>query len=267
MKKFECVTNVKELLLTFVNLIFYNINMNERIAEILKKENLSNSQFANLVGIQASAVTHIINGRNQPSLPVIQKILDTFRWINPEWLVVGIGEMCRKAPEVAENKVDTKPKQRMYPQQQSLFPEYPIPAQEYGKENELKEEQNVADTKPYNPSDPQLVPAYAEPQPQMQPQAVPTQNPVVTQQPSVQEPAPVQQQACIPPQYANQVPTNAPQPQYNANAGGMMPPYSAPMQEKKEKPEPNPVSPRTVKKIMVFYSDGTYEEYGAHLNL
>ncbi len=243
--------------------------MNERIAEILKKENLSNSQFANLVGIQASAVTHIINGRNQPSLPVIQKILDTFRGINPEWLVIGKGEMYRKAPEVAENKVDTKPKQRMYPQQQSLFPEYPIPTQEYGKENELNDDRKVVDTNTNNSALSQPVPAYADPQPQTISQPVQPQNPVVAQQPSFQEPQMVQQQPYVQPQanYANQVPGNAPQSPYNANVGGMMPPYSAPVQEKREKPEPNPVSPRTVKKIMVFYSDGTYEEYGAHLNL
>ena len=82
--------------------------MYNRIAEIIKKENLSNSQFAQLVGIQPSAVTHLLNGRNEPSIQVTKKILDTFRGINPEWFLFGVGEMYRKAPEQTENNVEIK---------------------------------------------------------------------------------------------------------------------------------------------------------------
>ena len=227
------ITFVKEKLITFVNQTFYKIKMTksvaERIAEIIKMEDLTNSQFAQLIGIQPSAVTHLLSGRNAPSLQVIQKILDTFRGISPEWFVSGIGDMYRKSPEQIENKADTTKRQPSYPYQQSLFPEIPIPAQEYGKENEInsneEEKEKIGTTEP----------RYE-------------QTPI--HQPEIQNPQNTQWNGTYnnPPQ----------QPTMNTPV--------QPQEEKKEKPEPTPASPRIVKKIIVFYSDNTYEEYGAQLN-
>lgn len=231
--------------------------MNNRIAEILKNEGLTNSQFANLIGVQASAITHILNGRNEPSLKIVRSILDNFRGINPDWLVSGIGEMYRKSPEIIENKEVKAPKPMMHPVQQSLFPEYPIPTPEYGKENELTSTtdsgNNVADINANlaNPSTTQT---------QQFQQPIASQN-----QPTIfQQPQPVAEQPYVAP-IQNQ-PVNQPQANYNAPINQT--PYHTPMVEKKEeKPVSNPVPPRVVKKIVVFYSDGTYEEYGAHLNI
>ena len=198
--------------------------MYNRIAEIIKKENLSNSQFAQLVGIQPSAVTHLLNGRNEPSIQVTKKILDTFRGINPEWFLFGVGEMYRKSPEQTENKQDTNKKTASYPYQQSLFPEIPIPPQEFGKENELSEKEET-EVNLGNQST-----------------------------------------------YERQVPLQENYPQNGMNnihsqpAATSSAPVSHPYEEKREKPEPTPVTPRIVKKIIVFYSDNTYEEYGAQLN-
>ena len=200
-----------------------NKTIAERIAEIIKMENLTKSQFAQLIGIQPSAVTHLLSGRNAPSLQVIQKILDTFRGISPEWFVSGIGDMYRKSPEQIENKVDTTKKQPSYPYQQSLFPEIPIPPQEYGKENEINSNdegrENFGDESRY-------------------------------------EQTPIQRQE----DYQRSGMYNNPpqQPMMNTPV--------QPQEEKREKPEPIPASPRIVKKIIVFYSDNTYEEYGAQLN-
>ena len=231
---FKCnFTLVKGKLITFVNQTFYKIKMTksvaERIAEIIKMEDLTNSQFAQLIGIQPSAVTHLLSGRNAPSLQVIQKILDTFRGISPEWFVSGIGDMYRKSPEQIENKTDTIKKQPSYPYQQSLFPEIPIPTQEYGKENEInsndegKEKSGTTELR-------------YEQTPNHQPEF---QNPQNTQW--------------------NGTYNNPPQ-------QPMMNTPVQPQEEKREKPEPTPVAPRIVKKIIVFYSDNTYEEYGAQLN-
>lgn len=243
--------------------------MNNRIAEILKSEGLTNSQFANLIGVQASAVTHILNGRNDPSLKVVKSILDNFRGINPDWLIAGIGEMYRKSPEIVENKVDSKPKAQMHPVQQSLFPEYPIPTQEYGKENELNGEAannavsdvasapnltNGASVDPYassifaNPQSVQPSQAAAPGMPQGQVQ------PVAQTQPQFQ------------PQIQSQF-SNQPKQPLNYGATPYQQPYQAPVEEKKEKPASVPVPPRVVKKIVVFYSDNTYEEYGAQLHV
>lgn len=61
----------------------------------MEKENLTPGQFSEVVGIQRSAVSHLVTGRNKPSLEVIQKILNTFRTINSDWLILGVGSMYR----------------------------------------------------------------------------------------------------------------------------------------------------------------------------
>ena len=67
--------------------------MKERIAEIMKKENLSPASFAESIGIQRSALSHILNGRNNPSLDVVMKIHQRYNYINLEWLLYGKGSM------------------------------------------------------------------------------------------------------------------------------------------------------------------------------
>jgi transcriptional regulator with XRE-family HTH domain len=67
------------------------LKMIERILEILKIKNLSPAQFADLIGVQRSSISHLISGRNKPSLEFIQRILKTFPEINTDWMLSGKG--------------------------------------------------------------------------------------------------------------------------------------------------------------------------------
>lgn len=67
----------------------------ERIEEIMRKEEMSAAVFANEIGIQGSTLSHILNGRNNPSLDVLKKILNRFRIVSSDWLILGIGSMYR----------------------------------------------------------------------------------------------------------------------------------------------------------------------------
>jgi transcriptional regulator with XRE-family HTH domain len=78
--------------------------MKNRIAEIMNKENMTSLRFAQEIGIQPSAVSHILSGRNNPSMDVVQKILNAFKTINPDWLILGSGPMLRNGIEQTENK-------------------------------------------------------------------------------------------------------------------------------------------------------------------
>jgi DNA-binding XRE family transcriptional regulator len=69
--------------------------MVDRIKEIILKEGLTSGSFADLIGVQRSSMSHIINGRNNPSLDFIVKTLQHFPKISPEWLLVGAGAMYR----------------------------------------------------------------------------------------------------------------------------------------------------------------------------
>ncbi len=70
-----------------------NNQIKDRIFKLLNEENLSSSKFADAIDVQRSSISHIISGRNKPSLDFIQKVLKNFPLINPDWLVIGKGEM------------------------------------------------------------------------------------------------------------------------------------------------------------------------------
>ncbi|MFO7999630.1 MAG: helix-turn-helix transcriptional regulator [Marinilabilia sp.] len=78
--------------------------MKDRLQEILTKEHLTPARFAELVGVQRSSVSHILSGRNKPSLDFIQKILTHFGHINPDWLITGKGFYKRQAIAPSDEK-------------------------------------------------------------------------------------------------------------------------------------------------------------------
>jgi transcriptional regulator with XRE-family HTH domain len=68
----------------------------ERIERIILDEGLTSGQFAVEIGIQNSTLSHILNGRNNPSLDVIKKILNRFPNISSDWLISGVGPIYRE---------------------------------------------------------------------------------------------------------------------------------------------------------------------------
>jgi len=73
--------------------------MEERIQLLLKYKDLSAAAFADLIDVQRSNISHLLSGRNKPSLEFIQKVLKKFPEIRPEWLISGKGSMT-KTPEL-----------------------------------------------------------------------------------------------------------------------------------------------------------------------
>lgn len=85
--------------------------MLKRIALILQTQNLTVSQFADRIGVQRSALSHVLGGRNNPSLDFVTKILRTFPEIRSQWLLFGEGKMYDAMAEVrpAEEPAVTMP--------------------------------------------------------------------------------------------------------------------------------------------------------------
>jgi len=67
--------------------------MKDRIQRIIDDKNLTSSRFADEVGINRPTVSHILNGRNNPGLEVLQRILSTYKDVNAAWLISGVGPM------------------------------------------------------------------------------------------------------------------------------------------------------------------------------
>lgn len=70
--------------------------MKERIQFIMSQYNLTATLFATKIGIQRSALSHIMSGRNKPSLDFILKVKKGFPEISTDWLLLGIGNMVEK---------------------------------------------------------------------------------------------------------------------------------------------------------------------------
>ena len=80
----------------------------ERIELLMKCYNLSSSQFADRTGIQRASVSHILSGRNKPSLEVMLKIYDAFPNLDMKWLMTGAG-MAPVAETPVLNEVNDAP--------------------------------------------------------------------------------------------------------------------------------------------------------------
>lgn len=65
----------------------------ERVKEIMDNLEFTPSGFADTIDVPRPIISHILSGRNKPSLDVIQKILMRFPELNPWWLLTGKGNM------------------------------------------------------------------------------------------------------------------------------------------------------------------------------
>lgn len=79
--------------------------MVNRIQIILKKKGLSPSQLADEIQVQRSSISHILSGRNKPSLDFVSKVLERFHDLSAEWLIFGKGSMLKFE---AESKKEEK---------------------------------------------------------------------------------------------------------------------------------------------------------------
>ncbi len=82
----------------------------ERIVKVMELESYTPTTFAAEIGIQSSTLSHILNGRNKPSLDVLKKVLNRFRTINSDWLILGVGSMYRNSSHSQQSVLfDIKP--------------------------------------------------------------------------------------------------------------------------------------------------------------
>ena len=60
-----------------------------RIRKLLDSEQMNPSQFADEIKLQRSSLSHVLSGRNKPSLDFVMKIKQRFPKVNLEWLLFG----------------------------------------------------------------------------------------------------------------------------------------------------------------------------------
>jgi transcriptional regulator with XRE-family HTH domain len=84
---FYSFTFVIALLFTMIN----SLEFTTRIKKLMDYHQLSATLFADKIGVQRSSISHILSGRNKPSLDFILKITSEFKDVDIYWLLNGTG--------------------------------------------------------------------------------------------------------------------------------------------------------------------------------
>ena len=61
----------------------------DRIRTIMKSGNYSASEFADKIGVKRSNLSHVLSGRNKPSLDFLVKVITAYPKVNASWLITG----------------------------------------------------------------------------------------------------------------------------------------------------------------------------------
>ena len=87
----------------------------KRLEKILDYYNLNASSFADKIGVQRSSLSHLLSGRNKPSLDFVLKISEVFPEVDLYWILNGEGtfpkgdrKMEQKTIAPLESKIVTE---------------------------------------------------------------------------------------------------------------------------------------------------------------
>ena len=80
--------------------------MYKRLKNWMESKELKASVLADTIGVNRATISHILSGRNKPSIDFLEKLLSAYPNINANWLITGIGYMDteKEAKEVKSSK-------------------------------------------------------------------------------------------------------------------------------------------------------------------
>lgn len=81
----------------------------KRLQYIIDFYDLSASSFADKVGVQRSSISHILSGRNKPSLDFILKTIDAFPEVSLYWLLLNKGSFPPSETITIDKKEENEP--------------------------------------------------------------------------------------------------------------------------------------------------------------
>ena len=76
----------------------------ERIEYIMLEKQLSNTEFCAKANISPATLSHILGGRSRPSLAILRGVVMGFPDLNPEWVLLGTGDMYRSGGVASDGR-------------------------------------------------------------------------------------------------------------------------------------------------------------------
>ncbi|WP_338378216.1 helix-turn-helix transcriptional regulator [uncultured Flavobacterium sp.] len=108
----------------------------KRLELILEYYSLTASSFADKISVQRSSMSHLLSGRNKPSLDFIMKLVEEFPEVSLEWILNGKGSFPKD--DFAPTPTIISPENKIVQEQkEDLFSSQPE------KQNETFEEKKV----------------------------------------------------------------------------------------------------------------------------
>lgn len=95
-----------------------NTEFAKRLQKVIDYYGESASSFAEKIGVQRSSISHILSGRNKPSLEFVLKVLSSFPEVELYWLLNGKGNFPAE-----KNSTEIKSEIPPRPESQNLFSE------------------------------------------------------------------------------------------------------------------------------------------------
>ena len=88
----------------------------KRIESILEYYSLTASSFADKISVQRSSMSHLLSGRNKPSLDFIMKLVEEFPEVSLEWILNGKGSFPKDdftpTPTIIQPEKKIEPEQK-----------------------------------------------------------------------------------------------------------------------------------------------------------
>jgi transcriptional regulator with XRE-family HTH domain len=110
----------------------------------MEEKGLRSSSFADKIQVTRGTISHILDGRNDPSKNTIDKILNTFPDISPSWFLQGEGPMYIRERIVAQPASSFQPD--LFDEKKTVDSSEKLQEYEYSQKNEVKK----PDVKPYS---------------------------------------------------------------------------------------------------------------------
>lgn len=80
----------------------------KRLEIVLDYYGLNASAFADKIGVQRSSMSHLLSGRNKPSLDFVMKILEVFPDVDLYWILIGRGSFPKNDEVlISETKISS----------------------------------------------------------------------------------------------------------------------------------------------------------------
>ncbi len=92
----------------------------KRLQKVIHYYGESASSFAEKIGVQRSSISHILSGRNKPSLDFVLKVLSSYPEVELYWLMNGKGQFPKKEKKeplisTSESTIQSTPKTENLP--------------------------------------------------------------------------------------------------------------------------------------------------------